>query len=205
MAYTLLWTRLLELDRDTFHLFVEDVRAIVARAQDMGVRISGPTGKGYPELGPETIAFNGSATCGHRHRDLGKPWASPTAAGIEEVEPPYDSKAEPWMSGPYLETRVCGGSCAGDPFIVDRRYMVRDWERPESPKRYACNCETHFKPYDLIVAAALVRFKEHFGEAVTIDHRNPDNAFEDAKRFCRELFGWAAHFNIEKPEAEILR
>lgn len=185
--------------------FSEDVRAILSRAEDMGVRISGPTGKGQPEIGPETIAFNGSDRCGHRYRDLGKPWASPTASGIEEVEPPYDAAAEPWMSGPYLSTRVCGGSCAGEAFIVDRKYLVRDWERAEAPRRYACSCETRFKPYDLIVAAALVRLKEHLGESITIKSHNPDNAFEDAKRFCRELFGWAAHFNVEKPEAEILR
>lgn len=204
MGYSLFWSRLFELDRDAFMRFVSDVQEIIARAEDMGLRLAGPTGKGRPEIGPETIAFNGSATCGHRYRDLGSPWASPTATGIQEVEPPYDAKAEPWPSGPYLDTRVCGGSCAGEPFIVDRKYMVRDWERAESPKRYACSCATKFKPYDLIAAAVLVRLKEHLGDAVTIKSQNPENAFEDAKRFCRELFGWAEHFAIETRESEIL-
>jgi hypothetical protein len=205
MAYTLLWTRILELDRESFAKFAEDVRLILSRAEDMGIRLAGPTGKGKPDIGPETIAFNGSASCGHRFRDLGKPFGSPTASGIEEVDPPYDVKAEPWISGPMLETRVCGGNCAGEGFVVDRKYMVRDWERPEEPKRYACSCETHFKPYDLIVAAALVRLKERLGDGIKIAAENPENSFEDAKRFCRELFGWAVNFEIETRQAEILR
>lgn len=204
MGYTLFWSRLFELDREAFTHFVEDVRDILARAEDLGVRLAGPSGKGVPEIGPETIAFNGSAKCGHRFRDLGSPWASPHATGIQEVEPPYDPKAEPWPSGAYLNTRVCGGNCAGEPFIVDRRHMVRDWERPESPQRYVSTCATNFKPYDLIVAAVLVRFKEHLGDAVTIKSQNPENAFEDAKRFCRELFGYPDNFAIETRKSEIL-
>ncbi len=204
MGYTLLWSRTLELDKESFAKVVEDVRQILSRAQDMGLRLAGPTGKGKPEIGPETIAFNGSATCGHRYRDLGQPWASPNASGVEEVEPPYDPREEPWMSGPYLHTRVCGGVCSSEAFILDRKYMVRDWERPESPQTYACHCETRFKPYDLIVTAVLIRLKEHFENSVTIPAENPENAFEDAKRFCRELFGWAVNFSVERPGTEIV-
>lgn len=204
MGYALYWNREIEFKRDAFERAVEDVVLILSRLSDMGVRLAGPAGKGKPQLGPETIAFNGSVLCGHRYRDLGKPRPSATATGVEEKEPPYDPKAEPWMSGPFLETRVCGGNCAGDPFFVDRKYIVRDWERTDDEGRYVCECETHFKPYDLAVAAVLVRLKEHLGDAIVIASQNDEHGFEDAKRLCRELFGWASKFEIEKPEREVL-
>jgi len=204
MAYAHYWNRTLELDRSAFEKFVDDMRTIIAKAEEMGIFLAGPLGKGKPQVGPETVAFNGSATCGHSYRDLGKPFAGINAKGIEEVEPPYDPKAEPYISGPYLETRSCGGSCAGEPFVVDRRYIARDWERTEEPGRYACSCMTHFKPYDLIVTAALVRLKERLRDAIQISSENPEHGFEDAKRFCRDLFGWASYFEVKEPRVEIL-
>ncbi len=204
MAYSHYWNRLVEFDRDAFALAMDDIGMILSRAQDMGIRLAGPAGKGKPQIGGETIAFNGSTSCGHRYRDLGKPFASPTATGVEEKEPPYDPKAEPYLSGPYLETRVCSGSCAGEPFFVDRIYLVRDWERPRHAGRYACSCDTHFRPYDLVVTAALVRLKERLGDAITISSENHLGGFEDAKRLCRELFGFASRFEIESSEEKVL-
>lgn len=205
MAYAHYWTRKLELDREGFALAVDDVRLLVSRAEDMGIRLAGPSGKGRPQLSAETIGFNGSSSCGHRYRDLGRPWASPAATGVEEKEPPYDPKAEPHISGPMLETRVCGGNCAGEPFFVDRRYVVRDWERPADGNLYDCSCHTDFKPYDLIVTAALIRIKERLGDAILITSENPEHGFEDAKRLCRELFGWSSRFELEDPRTEVVR
>ncbi len=204
MSYTHFWSRDLNLDPEGFARFVEDMAVILARARDMGIKIAGPNGMGKPELNLQTIAFNGSAQCGHKFRDLGKPFASMIATGVEEKEPPYDPKADPWFSGPFLDTRVCNGNCCGDPFLVDWRYMVRDWERPDTSGRYACSCETHFKPYDLIVTAALVRLKECLGESVVISSENPEHGFDDAKRLCRELFGFNNRFDIQKPQTEVL-
>lgn len=206
MGYSHFWSRALELDREAFARAVEDVQIILARVRDMGVRISGPSGSGKPELDGETIAFNGAAACGHRYRDLGHPWASLKATGVEEREPPYDPNEEPCYSGgPYLDTRVCGGNCAAESFLVDRRYLMRDWERPDAAGFYSCTCMTHFKPYDLAVTASLVRLKERLGEAIIVSTENPENGFDDAKRLCRELFGWSARFEIKKAHTEVLR
>ncbi len=195
----------MDLDPDSFAQAADDIQIILSRLRDMGVMIAGPTGSGAPELNTQTIAFNGASRCGHRYRDIGKPFASPTATGIEEKEPPYDANATPWYSGPYLDTRVCGGSCAAEPFLVDRKYLVRDWERPEDMNRFACSCMTHFKPYDLAVTSALIRLKERLGEAIVISSENPEHGFDDAKRLCRELFGFTSRFEIQKPGAEVLR
>lgn len=204
MGYKHYWSRALTLDREAFFNAVQDVHMIIQHAAQLGIQIAGPTGSGKPELTAELIAFNGLALCGHKYRDLGKPFPSAIASGVEEKEPPYDPKAAPWFSGPFLDTRVCGGTCAAEPFVLDRRYLVRDWERPEDNGKYACSCITHFKPYDLVVTAALVRIKERLGSAIVVSSDNPDHGFDDAQRFCRELFGWSPNFDIEKPKTEIL-
>lgn len=205
MGYTHFWERKGEFDREPFLEALEDIKVILARMRDLGVKLAGPNGHGKPEITGETIAFNGSATCGHRYRDLGKPFASVIATGIEEKEPPYDPNAAPWFSGPFLDTRVCGGSCAAEPFVVDRKYLVRDWERADAAGLWSCSCETHFKPYDLAVTASLIRLKERLGDAIRISSENPDHGFDDAKRLCRELFGWGAKFELERQQTEILR
>ena len=89
--------------------------------------------------------------------------------------------------------------------MVDRKYMVRDWERPRKDGRYNCSCETHFKPYDLAVTAALIRITERLGDVIGVGSENTEHGFTDAKRLCRELFGFGERFDIQQEEAEILR
>ena len=203
MSYAHYWSREFEFEREAFNRFSEDVEIVIKRAEEMGIKLAGPSGSGKPLVGHDGVAFNGSIRCGHRYRDLGKPFAAPDATGVEECDPPYDPKAEPWLSGPYLKTRVCGGTCAGEAFVIDRKYLIRDWERPEAPGIYGCSCETSFKPYDLIVTAVLIRAKERLQKAITVSTENPGNGFEDARRLCRELFGWSDSFQIEIPHTEM--
>lgn len=205
MGYSHFWDRVTVFDREAFAKAMEDIGMILERGNEMGIKIAGPTGSGNPELTAETIAFNGAMRCGHKYRDLGKPFASVIATGVQEKEPPYDADAAPWFSGPFLDTRVCNGHCAAEPFVVDRQYLIRDWERPESDGRYSCSCETDFKPYDLLVTAVLIRLKERLGKAIVLSSVNPDHGFDDAKRLCRELFGFSENFEITTPHVEVLR
>lgn len=195
MGFKHYWRRAPELNREGFTKALSEIKIIVEKAEEMGIRLSGPTGRGKPELTDYTIAFNGSATCGHRYRDLGEPWPSPTAEGIDTGDNPI-SEGEPYSSGPYLETRTCGGDCSGEAFLIDRKFMARAWDRVENGG-YFSRCETHFKPYDLVVTAALIRLKEHLGDEIKITTDGEERGFEDAKRLCRELFGWPDRFEIE--------
>ena len=122
---------------------------------------------------------------------------------MQTKEPPYDRKADPWISGPYLLTRACGGNCSRDPFIVDRKYMARDWERQEHGG-YFCGCETDFKPYDLVVTAVMIRMKERLGDDFKITSDGDEHAFADAHRLCRELFGFPSRFELESHGSEIV-
>lgn len=200
MGYTHYWRRSPDLTPADFHQFVEDVKLIVEALQLKGLKFAGPTGTGQPELTPQVVAFNGSKNCGHRYRDLGKPWPSQTANGVEATNNPVSG---PWFSGALLETRVCGGCCAGEPFVVDRVFMQRAWDQLEKGKHFQY-CETSYKPYDLAVTAALIRLKERLQEDISVSSDGQDNAFEDAKRLCRELFGWHETFALEKEPAEVV-
>lgn len=203
MPYSHMWRRAPEFNRDAFAKVVEDIRLIIERATEMGLAIAGPTGHGAPELSNNTIAFNGDAKCGHRYFDYGEPWPTDKAEGVQsEKEPVFEEL--PYWSGEHLNTRVChGGSCAQGSFVVDRVFLSRHWTRADD-KGYFCKCETQFKPYDLIVTAGLVRLKEHLRDEIYINSDGHEKAFEDAKRFCRELFGWTRHFELEPIESEVV-
>jgi hypothetical protein len=201
MPYTHQWRRSPSLDPDGFAKAVEDVKLILEKIEELGIKIAGPTGHGRPEITRNTIAFNGVKECGHRFFNYGEPWPTDDAAGVFNDVPVAE---EPYWSGEYLNTRTChGGSCAQGAFVVDREFMKLHWTRLEKGG-YFCKCETQFKPYDLAVTAALIRLKEHLADEIFINSDGHEKAFEDAKRFCRELFGWPRHFQVEPVESEVV-
>jgi len=200
MGYTHYWRRSPELNRERFIKALEDVKGIMATLETRGLKFGGALGTQKPELTDFGIVFNGKKECGHRYRDLGDPWPSATAQGVESTIDPISG---PWFSGALLETRICGGSCAGAPFVVDRLFLVRPWDQLEQG-RYFSHCETGFKPYDLAVTACLIRLKEHLREEFVVTSDGLERGFEDAKRLCRELFGISPNFELEPMESGII-
>jgi len=201
MPYTHMWRRAPELNKSGFAKLVDDVKLIFERAAEMGIKICGPTGYGNPEVSGGTIAFNGSKECGHRFYDFGEPWPTDNAEGVFKDEAVAEN---PYWSGEHLNTRMChGGSCAQGSFVIDRVFMEKHWT-PLEKGGYFCKCETQFKPYDLVVTAVLIRLKEHLSDEVFVSSDGQERAFEDAKRFCRELFGWTRYFQVESPESELV-
>lgn len=200
MSYSHYWRRAPKHNRAAFTKALEDIRRIIEVVKERGVQLAGPTGHGVPEMSDVTIAFNGSANCGHRYLDLGEPWPSTTAEGVEST---VDPVVGPWFSGALLETRVCGGSCAGEAFVIDRDFLVRNWDQLEHGG-YFQKCVTAFKPYDLAVTAALIRLKERLGNEIHLSSDGFERGFEDAKKLCRELFGWSKAFQLEPQESEII-
>ncbi len=201
MPYSHMWRRAPELSRERFKKVVEDVRLLIERAEELGIKIAGPSGHGKPELNDASIAFNGNADCGHRYFDMGEPWPSDVAEGFCNDNP---IAALPYWSGEYLNTRTChSGSCAQGPFVLDRVFLQRHWTLAED-KGFFCKCETQFKPYDLIVTAALIRIKEHLRDEIFVNSDGREKGFEDAKRLCREIFGWSRYFELEPVESEVV-
>ncbi len=200
MGYTHYWRRAPDLTPAAFAKAVEDAKNILAAAQERGVILAGPTGYGKPEISESLIAFNGARECGHRYRDLGSPWPSATSGGVMATAKPV---VGPWFSGALLETRVCGGNCAGAPFFIDRKFVIREWDQLEHG-RYFQHCNTDFKPYDLAVTACLIRMKERLAEEFMVTSDGRDRGFEDGKLLCRELFGWGQRFELEPEESEVV-
>jgi hypothetical protein len=198
MGYAHYWERIPELSREGFLKASEDIRLMFDTLKTRGVQIAGPNGAGEPELTDSIIAFNGVRNCGHRYIDLGEPWPAKIAEGVANLSDPIQ-EGPSWFSGPYLLTRTCGGSCAGKPFIMDRNYLIRRWEKPEGG-RYFCHCETAFRPYDLAVTCALLRVKERLGDEIVVSSDGYERGFNDAKRFSRELFGLPQRFELKVPE-----
>src|ERR1043166_5710209 len=88
MGYTHYWRRSPDLKPANFAKAVEDIGHILAAVAERHIQIAGPTGYGKPELSESLIAFNGPRECGHRYRDLGSPWPSPTSAGVQATTQP---------------------------------------------------------------------------------------------------------------------
>jgi len=202
MGYTHYWRRVEHLNKQAFAAAVDEIRQIADHVKTLGVKVCGPTGSGKPEFSEFTIAFNGCAKCGHRYRNIGKPWPAEDAEGVMGVDDPVDHEQPPAFAGPFLKTRACGGSCAQEEFVVDRDWLHADWHQTESGM-YPQQCETRYKPFDLLVTASLLRLKENLGEEIVVSSDGDEKAFQDAKRICRQLFGWPSHFELE-PRSPVL-
>ena len=82
------------------------------------------------------------------------------------------------------------GEAAHEPFAVEQTFTP-DYHRPDQWGRYFDFCKTARKPYDLIVAAALIRMKVRFKDTVQIasDGDGFDHEWQDALSLCDKLFG----------------
>jgi hypothetical protein len=59
MGYCHYWEIEQEIGQESFSRIVADVQRIILTLDDMGVRLAGPLGKGFPEIDKAHIAFNG--------------------------------------------------------------------------------------------------------------------------------------------------
>ncbi len=192
-GYAHYWRRAPELNWNNFNLAYQDIQKIMHAAMEQGFKLAGPTGTGPVQISNACIAFNGSKECRHPYRNLGDPWPSITAHGVETEEDPV---VGPFFNGALLSARSCGGNCSEENFVVDQIFLPQKWHQLEEGG-YFCRCRTLYKPYDIIVTACLVRLKERLGDEIQISSDGFERGFEDAKRFCRELFGWTETFEFE--------
>lgn len=203
-GYTHFWRRTEHLNRARFAEAAQDVRRILDRTILEGMKLAGPTGEGQPEVDDRSIAFNGLSRCDHLYRNLGEPWPAAEAEGFMAQEEDPIEPGEPYYSGPYLKMRACGGKCSEEPFVVDRDWLTAAWHRPEKGGFFSARCATLYKPYDLVVTAALIRLKEHLKDEIVISSDGDEKAFHDAKRLCRQLFGWHTAFELESKEPSLV-
>jgi hypothetical protein len=200
MGYTLYWRRLPRLDAASFKAASVDFKVICEEIEKMGVHLAGPSGYGPAQAGPDRIAFNGLAKCGHPHRNLGHAYPADDAEGIELIQSPI---VGPHYAGAKLRARSCGGECHAEPFVIDRMHDAAEWEVKTDDGMYRQHCTTEYKPYDLAVAAALVRLKHNLGEQIRVDSDDGQiTHFREAMALCRRLFEKNSPFELE-PEGKM--
>jgi hypothetical protein len=199
MGYTLYWRRISRLDAHFFQAASEDVKRICEEMEKFGVHMAGPRGYGPVQAGGERIAFNGMVECGHPYRNLGHAYPSDEAEGIELLKNPV---VGPHYAGALVKARSCGGECSAEPFIIDRLHEPAEWEEKTDDGMYRQHCTTEYKPYDLAVAAALVRLKHHLGEQISVDSDDGKvTHFREAMGMCQRLFQKNETFRLE-PEVK---
>ncbi len=71
-------------------------------------------------------------------------------------------------------------------FCVERSYTPPEYHRPDAEGRYFAFCKTARKPYDLLVAAALIALKEHFPGVKVLSDGNPDD-WQPARELTRRV------------------
>ena len=198
MGYTLYWRRKQELDAAKFKAASEDVKFIFEELRSIGIPMSGPKGSGSARADSEKIAFNGTTECGHLRRRLGHTYPSDKAEGIDVKE---NTVVGPHYAGALVGARACGGDCSGESFVIERVYVPGDWETETGDGMYRQHCTTEYKPYDLAVAAALIRLKHYLGGEICVD--SDDGRIThmlDASALCEKLFTKTSPFKLEPEE-----
>lgn len=189
------------IDRAVFKAVAEDVRKVAERIADT-VPLAGPMGTGRPVFNSSRIAFNGAFRCGHRaNQDVVIPWPTPEAGGVagDDYLASEGAVDGSWHAGVTLNTRTCGGDCSYESFVLSRVVPAERRERPilDDAGRYFDCCKTAFRPYDVLVTAALLILKHHLGDAVHVSSDGEDQHWADAKALCRAELGYGFEYAIQ--------
>lgn len=191
MGYTHYWRRESDLDSGAFVLFAEDVRVLHEASREI-VPLAGPHGDGVPAIGPDGVFFNGVEACGHVRRDLGITWPAEDAGGVNSGE----AEAGTWYAGAQLRTRTCCGDCSHESFWFPRTMGADECGRPDGDGRHFQFCKTAYKPYDVMVTAALIAAKHRFGGAVMVESDGEDKDWFDAQMLCQQVLGYGLGYSL---------
>lgn len=181
MGYCHRWARPTTITKTEFEAFARDVQAICKGAEEKGIDLAGPDGRAAtePEITGEIVALNGSDNQRRgkwtTSEPLGLVWPIPDA-GIEDPDsdPAADVTEGVWAGGESIKAPVApiasDGKAHGEyeSFIIQRETppsSVGVSRRTPADVR-ASFCKTNFRPYDIVVAACLIAFRQHVTGAV---------------------------------------
>lgn len=125
-----------------------------------------------------------------------KAWVVDVRQIIEKANIPicgWDGTGEPDIND--LRIRFNGdASCEADheTFVIPRVFPTKkgEFNSQDDKGRYFGFCKTAMKPYDVVVTAALIRFKYHFPNVLVSSDGDPQD-WEPGMELCRVLFGEA--------------
>lgn len=162
MGYTHYWYRQPELDRLAFYKFGQDVTDLLNALPP-----STTSAGGYYANAPLLIAnWNGDMNS--------LPKISPDEVSFNGTGRDED-----------------GEELDHETFLIERVFHPAPYEYLREDGTYFTFCKTARKPYDLLVTAALIRFKHHFPD-VQIDSDGYAEEWEEGMKLCQAVFGEAS-------------
>jgi hypothetical protein len=200
MGYTHYLYRPKEIQPEVFKQIVADLKAIIEKA---GVPLAGWNGKGTPELTDEVIAFNGVADCGHKKTEsIAIAWPAKNANGINQTNNGEDVLNGTWFAGGLLGSRACGGDCSHETFRFERAYQPQEWQKPDKNGFWFCFCKTAYKPYDLIVQAAMIIIKHYLKDQVVVHSDGDVQHWDDARNLTTIVVRYGFDFKLDEGKNE---
>lgn len=193
MGYTHYWRREQELDPAAFTGFAADFSKVYEEAKGR-IPLAGGLGTGLPEITAEEVIFNGVEHCGHTERDLGITWPAAEAGGVAANA--GEALAGSWFGGATLSARSCGGDCSHETFWFPRAMELQEWEEPDKDDRYFQFCKTAYKPYDVLVTAALIIAKHRFGDAIQVSSDGEQKDWFDGQMLCQSVLGYGLDYDL---------
>lgn len=124
-----------------------------------------------------------------------------TTAKVDARNATGDSDvAGTWFAGCKLQTRTCDGDCSHESFHFPRVLTdIPAWKRLEGGKYFACT-KTAYKPYDLLVTAALLIADHHLKDAIRVSSDGDAAQWADTRALCQEILGYGQDFAFKEEE-----
>lgn len=88
------------------------------------------------------------------------------------------------------------GDLAHETFHIGQEMKADKWDEPKGDKYFAF-CKTAYKPYDLAVTAALIVFKQHFRDDLTVSSDGDITEWADAVALCEKVLGYGKFFELK--------
>lgn len=170
--------------------------------EHLGVKLADGLGQNKPIITDKKICFNGLEKCGHQQRDLGITWPSSNAKGISENKTftqLQELTKSSWFAGASLETRVCGGDCSHETFLLEQRQTnIPSYKLDTESNGLIFQCtKTAFKPYDLAVNVCLIIAKHYLKDKIKISYDGESIHWEEARQLCNHFLGYGSNFELD--------
>jgi len=103
-----------------------------------------------------------------------------------------------WFAGCKLNARTCDGDCSHESFQFPRVWTdLPGWKREDAKDGlYFEFTKTAYKPYDLLVCAALVIADHHLKAAIRVSSDGTLNQWADARALCQAVLGYGQDFDF---------
>ena len=186
-----------------FPLVKCDFKKMIKPLEHLGVKLADGMGENEAIINDKEIIFNGPRNCGHDKKNLGITWPSKNANGVFRDKVGYGiqqiTKSQ-WFAGAELESRVCGGDCSHETFMLSEQSAERNPNMQNKKGLNFNSTKTAYKPYDLAVNVCLIIAKDHCQDKIQIHSDGTIENWQEAMQLCQHFLGYGRGFELDKSE-----